>query len=163
MCTRHLLCTKCKINLCFHDTRFAQVQTADMLDVKIEFSPVYWQHNFSLVPTTTTTTTTTTSTTTEVPTSTTNRSNSLSVGDRFGDGVVDSNDIAVDEIRDSATENQHKLHSSKGSENSNGATDRSSANVGASPSSGRRLDTSASVITSFCGTTLLILVCNRFV
>lgn len=135
-----------------------------MLDVKIEFSPVYWQHNFSLVPTTTTTTTTTTSTTTEVPTSTTNRSNSLSVGDRFGDGIVDSNDIAVDEIRDSATENQHKLHSSKGSENSNGAaTDRSSANVGASPSSGRRLDSSASVITSFCGTTLLILVCNRFV
>lgn len=139
-----------------------------MFDVKIEFSPVYWQHNFTLVPTTTTTTTTTTSTTTEVPSSsTTNRSTSdnLSVGDRFGtDGTVDSNDIAVDEIRDSATENKNKLQNSKShAENSKAGSDSSATNVGASPSSGRRLDTSASVITSLCGTTLLFMVCNRFV
>lgn len=132
------------------------MQTADMLDVLIEFSAVYWQHNFTLVPTTTTTTTTTTSTTTEVPSTTTNRSNNLSVDDRFGDGSVDSNDITVDEIRDSATENKHKSHSSN--DNSKGAD-----SFGPSPSSGLRLDTSASVITSFCGTTLLIMVCNRFV
>lgn len=35
----------------------------DMEDVKIEFSPIYWIENGTLVPTTTTTTTTTTSTT----------------------------------------------------------------------------------------------------
>lgn len=34
-----------------------------MMDVKIEYSPVYWLHNQTLVPTTTTTTQRTTSTT----------------------------------------------------------------------------------------------------
>ncbi|XP_055624570.1 protein unzipped [Toxorhynchites rutilus septentrionalis] len=41
----------------------------DMEDVKIEFSPIYWIENGTLVPTTTTTTTTTTTSTTE-PTTT---------------------------------------------------------------------------------------------
>lgn len=40
-----------------------QMVSKDMEDVKIEFSPIYWIENGTLVPTTTTTTTTTTSTT----------------------------------------------------------------------------------------------------
>lgn len=40
----------------------------DMEDVKIEFSPIYWIENGTLVPTTTTTTTTTTTSTTEATT-----------------------------------------------------------------------------------------------
>lgn len=43
-----------------------------MKDVKLEFSPVYWIENGTLVPTTTTTTTTSTSTTTHATTTSTN-------------------------------------------------------------------------------------------
>ncbi|XP_055529404.1 protein unzipped [Wyeomyia smithii] len=44
------------------------LMSKDMEDVKIEFSPIYWMENGTLVPTTTTTTTTTTTSTTEATT-----------------------------------------------------------------------------------------------
>ncbi|XP_053685267.1 protein unzipped [Sabethes cyaneus] len=64
------------------------LMSKDMEDVKIEFSPIYWMENGTLVPTTTTTTTTTTTSTTEA--TTTNEpvpiSNTpLDIGSRFED------------------------------------------------------------------------------
>nr|XP_029730996.1 protein unzipped-like [Aedes albopictus] len=72
----------------------------DMEDVKIEFSPIYWIENGTLVPTTTTTTTTTTTSTTEATTT----SEPVPITDtpladlsnRFGGGAIDeemSNEI----------------------------------------------------------------------
>ncbi|XP_052843678.1 protein unzipped [Drosophila gunungcola] len=50
----------------------AEVRKSYLKDVKLEFSPVYWIENGTLVPTTTTTTTTSTSTTTHATTTSTN-------------------------------------------------------------------------------------------
>lgn len=47
----------------------AYLRKAEMLNVKMSFSPIYWIHNQTFVPTTTTTTTTTTSTTQATTTS----------------------------------------------------------------------------------------------
>lgn len=71
----------------------------DMEDVKIEFSPIYWIENGTLVPTTTTTTTTTTSTTeattTFEPVPITNTPIDK-VGSRLGED--DSDDMMSNEI-----------------------------------------------------------------
>lgn len=59
--TRSLCLPPQNESIAFHQTVSPmQVQKAEMLDIKFEFSPVYWVDNFTLVPTTTTTTTTTT-------------------------------------------------------------------------------------------------------
>ncbi|KAH8257643.1 hypothetical protein KR038_004246 [Drosophila bunnanda] len=58
-----------QISTYFH---YLQVSKSYLKDVKLEFSPVYWIENGTLVPTTTTTTTTSTSTTTHATTTSTN-------------------------------------------------------------------------------------------
>lgn len=108
-----------------------------MEDVQIEFGPVYWTHNFTLVPTTTTTTTTTTTSTTTQAT-TTNHNPVIDSRNNF----VDSNDVnAVDESRDAAAEiNLSQLGGvvAKKDEDGKGAAN------------GLRLDSTASVIMSIC-------------
>lgn len=72
-----------------------------MLDLKFEFSPVYWRHNFTLVPTTTTTTTTTTSTTsTTTPSTTTGKD----IQPAFPPPIEYDmgNDVAADESRETS-------------------------------------------------------------
>lgn len=73
-----------------------------MLDLKYEFSPVYWRHNFTLVPTTTTTTTTTTSTTsTTTPSTTTGKV----IQPAFPPPIAYDdmgNDVAADESRETS-------------------------------------------------------------
>lgn len=125
-----------------------------MLDIHFVYSPIYWQHNLTLVPTTTTTTTTTTSTTTTTTTTTeattTNKLKDPSVIGVRGD-FIDSNDI--DESTDAATEAKLKQLSSEtniaglaGSTNQQASAGSRLVVIGASSAS--------SVIVSFCGAIL---------
>lgn len=77
-----------------------------MLDIKFEFSPVYWRHNYTLVPTTTTTTTTTTTST--PPPSTPQPAYPPPIPDD-----VMGNDIAAEESLESVTEDKYKLTEEK--------------------------------------------------
>ncbi len=86
-----------------------------MLDLKFEFSPVYWRHNFTLVPTTTTTTTTTTSTTSTTPLPTTPGKDAQPA---FPPPIEYDmgNDVAADESREtSVTEDKVLVSSISGS------------------------------------------------
>lgn len=85
-----------------------------MLDLKFEFSPVYWRHNFTLVPTTTTTTTTSTTSTT-TPSTTTSKDIQPAFPPPIGEYDM-GNDIAADESREtSVTEDKVILSGISGS------------------------------------------------
>ncbi|XP_058463256.1 protein unzipped [Malaya genurostris] len=75
----------------------------DMEDVKIEFSPIYWIENGTLVPTTTTTTTTTTTSTTEATTTNEPVPISNTPIDEFGIGSRLDDDMSNEIDRSLAT------------------------------------------------------------
>lgn len=96
-----------------------------MLDLKFEFSPVYWLHNFTLVPTTTTTTTTTTSTTSTTTPSTTTNKDIYPAAPPPNDDM--GNEVANDESRQpSVTEDKVQVSGFSGStkDKSTGGSDR---------------------------------------
>lgn len=73
-----------------------QVVKAELIDVKVEFGPIYWTHNLTLIPTTTTTTTTTTTSTTTEPTTTSTMEPKPALPPPFDDEDMD-NEIANDQ------------------------------------------------------------------
>ncbi|GAB0087731.1 Protein unzipped [Sergentomyia squamirostris] len=110
----------------------AVLQKAEMLDVKIEFSPVYWIHNQTVVPTTTTTSTTsttTTTTTTTTPEATTTTSSSTNKNIPRGHADDFDNEIAAaDESRDTEVIQMSKIagsdRSSKDAQTTAGSTNK---------------------------------------
>lgn len=102
----------------------------DMEDVKIEFSPIYWIENGTLVPTTTTTTTTTTTSTTEATTT----NDPVPITDTPLEGV--GNRVALDEEMSNEINSQEEVASSRSIDKPESSISLSS--IGGSGTSGKR-------------------------
>lgn len=86
-----------------------QVVSADMVDIRFEFSPVYWTHNFTLLPTTTTTASPSTSSS-STTTSTTPAAGRKEVQPAYPQPLDEmGNDIGADQDSESATEDKYTL------------------------------------------------------
>lgn len=132
----------------------------DMEDVKIEFSPIYWIENGTLVPTTTTTTTTTTSTTEATTTNEPVPISNTPIDDSANSILSDGGDEMSNEIDRSPATSREEVASSRSIDKSESSISLSS--VGGSAKGGAPPNLRWSAITVIATTAIVsVLVAQR--